>query len=638
MIMGESTSGCTIRSSYRDFVTGLALVFLSFSVVSALPGADEGEGGARILDLPEFVLSERRVANEVPAQTYATPVSALRFEPLVDLQTRNFGEAQGDISIRGGIFEGTAVRLGGITVFDPQTGHYAAELPVPAAMLGSPKIVTGAAHALTGLNATAGTVAYGWRPIESRGEASGSVGTDGFRRGSLYIGQVLQAGDEGRSKIAFDAEVAHSEADGTVPDGDHDFDRYAGRMEITSQGGVTRFFGGYQSKFFGWPNLYTPFGVAETESLQTTLLLIGHEAGWGDNSFVISGYFRRNKDDYEFDRTRPGIFNPFQHETRVYSTAAEFEGPVGSWVLNLRGEFATDEIESTALTAGTFNSRNYLKLSAGATRRWEDGNGAWAALLGASFDDTNREGSAVSPALEIARTINIGSGETVMRWYAQYSAATRVPGYTALNSSAAGGLFRGNPDLRREKSANNEYGVQLSAGNWSLHGAAFHRRDDPLVDWTFSAAASNARSASEVSIDNTGVEVVGRRSFGSLDLVAGYTWLHKNADYADVSVDASFYALNFPEHRLTVALVARLGAGLVIRSDTELRLQKENLLRTVGGDDAVLGALGLYWTVPQLEALELSVVADNVWGSNFQELPAVPAPGRQVTFGALYRW
>lgn len=635
MINGESSRAKATRGPYGG-LAGLLLFGAVLLPVVSLAGADEL--GTRIIDLPDFVLIETRVANEVPAETYATPVSALRFEPLVDLQTRNFGEAQGDITIRGGIFEGTAVQLGGLTIFDPQTGHYAAELPVPAAMLGSPRVATGAAHALTGLNATAGTVAYDWRSIESRGEISGSIGNDGFRRGSFYVGQVVQTATENRAGLAFDAEVAHSEGDGTVSNGDHDFDRYAGRMEITNGSGVTRIFAGYQSKFFGWPNLYTPFGVAETENLHTGLLYVGHEARWGDNALVISGYFRRNRDDYEFDRTRPGIFNPYQHETRVYGTAAEWETPVGPWQLHLRGEVAADDIESTSLTAGTFNSRTYYKLSSAVSRRWEASHGSWETLLGISWDDTNREGSAVSPALEIARTYDFGAGDSALRWYAQYSAATRVPGYTALNSSAAGGLFRGNPDLRREKSANIESGVQLSSGDWSLHAAAFFRRDDPLVDWTFSAGAPNARSASEVSIDNSGFELVGRRSFGAVDVVAGYTWLHKDAAYADPAVDASFYALNFPEHRLTVAVVARLGSGVVVRSDTEFRIQQENLLRTAGGGEAVLGSLGLYWTVPQHEALELSIVADNLWGSNFQELPAVPAPGRLVTAGASYHW
>jgi outer membrane cobalamin receptor len=213
-----------------------------------------------------------------------------------------------------------------------------------------------------------------------------------------------------------------------------------------------------------------------------------------------------------------------------------------------------------------------------------------------------------------------------------------VPGYTALNSSAAGGLFRGNANLGRETSRNLEAGMTLRSAEWSFHAALFHRRDDPLVDWTFTASAPNARSARLVEIGTTGFEASVSRTWKAIDVVAGYAWLAKSSDYGTAEVDASFYALNFPKHRLTVAVTARLGGGFEIRSDNELRVQEENLLRTVGGDNAVLSSVGLFWLVPEIRGLELSLIVDNPWKSDFQELPAVPAPGRQATAGLRWRW
>lgn len=592
-----------------------------------------------LVSLPAFVLNENRIALQGPATSFETPASALRFEPRVDLQTRNFGEAQGDVAIRGGIFEGTAVRVGGLTIFDPQTGHYALELPIPAAMLGAPLVLTGVEHALGGMNATAGTLDYAWRPIEAGGRLAVAAGNGAFRRASLHAAHVLARGADGRPRIATDAEFAHSRADGTIPDGDHEFSRVAGRVEVLTGAGLTRIFAGYQSKFFGWPNLYTPFGVAETESLQTTLALLSHRLEREGRVFETAGYFRRNRDDYEFDRTRPGLFNPFQHETRVTGAMARAELPVGSWTLDLRGEAAADSIESTSLTAGRFDSRTTWRLATAATREWEGpADGSWALRLGGAFDDTNREPSAFSPIVEIAwRRLDTTRGRS-LRWYLEASEATRVPGYTALNSSAAGGLFRGNPDLGRENARNLETGFQLGAARWSLHAALFHRRDDPLVDWTFTRGSPNARSAREVAIDTTGLELVAAHTWERVRLVAGYAWLAKRADYFGAEVDASFYALNFPEHRVTVALTAGLGAGFELRMDNEYRVQEPNVLRTVGGDDALLGSIGLFWLPPRAPAVEFSLVVDNLWRSDFQEIPAVPAPGRQITAGVAWRW
>lgn len=627
----------------------MAAAFGAFALSSPAQGlvnhvdtapSDEARTTADVVHLPEFVLEEPRVANDLPAGTFAAPVSALRFEPRVDVQTRNFAEAQGDISIRGGIFEGTAVQIAGMTLFDPQTGHYTAEIPIPPDMLGVPQVLTGLDHAYAGTNATAGTIHYTWNPIREGGSMQAAFGSGALRRGSMRAAQVLRGGDApGALRIAAEGDVAFSTAHGTIANGDHDFLRVAGRVQVDSTAGRTNFFAGYQSKFFGWPNLYTPFGVAETEQLHTTLLMVSHAREHGRVTWETAAHYRRNHDDYEFDRFRPGLFNPYVHETQVGGAFVRLRAPVGQWEIDARAEALADEMTSTALG---LHERSYWKLGAVASRQWnrDERNlaGAWSTRLGVTYDDTNRDASAVSPLVELAWAGPARSGQPVLNAYLQYSESSRVPGYTALYSAPGSGLFRGNAALGRENARNLETGVQVRGGAWSVHAAIFQRRDDPLVDWTFTAGAPNARNARAVGIDNVGVEIVASHTWRNLDLVAGYTWLEKDADYFGAPVDASFYALNFPRHRFTLALIARLGGGFELRADNEYRVQEPNLLRTVGGDDAVLSSVGLYWHSPYIEGMELSVVVDNLWRSRFQELPAVPAPGRQVTFGAGWRW
>ncbi|MDR3228609.1 MAG: hypothetical protein LBT53_04265, partial [Puniceicoccales bacterium] len=48
-----------------------------------------------------------RVAIPDPADSFAMPVTALRFDPLIDMQARGIGEAASDISIRGGTYLNT---------------------------------------------------------------------------------------------------------------------------------------------------------------------------------------------------------------------------------------------------------------------------------------------------------------------------------------------------------------------------------------------------------------------------------------------------------------------------------------------------------------------------------------------------
>jgi outer membrane cobalamin receptor len=199
------------------------------------------------------------------------------------------------------------------------------------------------------------------------------------------------------------------------------------------------------------------------------------------------------------------------------------------------------------------------------------------------------------------------------------------------------GLFRGNPDLGREKTHNLEVGVAGMVGEWNTEGAVFWRQHDSLVDWTFRQGVT-ARTAQAVDIDVGGVELIARRSWQACDVVIGYTGLTKNADYRGAPVDASFYALNHARHRITAAATVRLGQGFELRLDNVVRFQAANMLRVVGGDDAVLTAVGVSFRPPGWRGVEFAAHVDNLWDSDFQDIPAVPAARRQFSAGVSYVW
>lgn len=588
------------------------------------------------VSLPEVLVYSPRVANQSPTGTFAAPVSSLRFEPQVDVQARNLTEAQADITIRGGIFENTGFKIGAVSVVDPQTGHYYADLPVAPAMLGAPQVLTGAGQAMATSASTVGAVTYGWRPVQTGGAVAVATGTDGLNRQELYQGYVSDTKVFGQ-RLAADVAWAHSASDGTIRYGDSEFDRVNGRVQLAGGNSQTDLFAGYQAKFFGWPNLYTPFNSPESENLQALLFALNHRVDLGGGDFVEAGaYYRRNKDDYAFNRFAPlGSVHPFQHTTWVNGAAVDGRQSFDSFSLNYRGEVLADELRSTSLTFGHFNTRTQTKLSLVPEKTWTLADGAKLNVkAGASLDSTNHDGSAVSPVIEIARE---QAADPLSRIYASYATTSQVPSYTALNSNAAAGLFRGNPNLGRETSHNLEAGISATADGWVGQAAVFYRRDDDLVDWTFKKGVT-ARTANAVDVSTTGAEFVARRSWANCDLVLGYTVLTKDPDYHGATVDASFYALNYARHRLTAAIVVRLGSEFEVRMDNSARIQAANLLRTTGGDNAVISSLGLAYHPAAWRRVTITVQADNLWNSSFQEVPAVPASRRQVSGGVAYAW
>lgn len=583
--------------------------------------------------LPTMTVYSPSVANQAPAGTFAMPVSSLRYDPLVDIEPRNMAEAQADVTIRGDTFENTGLQVGALSIFDPQTGHYLMELPVAPVMLGAPEVLTGAPFAIDSMNATGGAVAYEWKPIGTGGFASGALGDDGLQREEVYQGFA----GSGASHLAADADWAHSSGNGTVPFGDFHFDRADARLEYVAPGSMTDVFAGYQASFFGWPNLYTPFDSDETENLQTVLVAVNNREELGGGEFIEAGaFYRRNKDDYAFDRFAPlGQFHPYQHTTWEYGASLGGQMEYYGVLLNYHAEETIDSLRSTSLIYGPYHSRTLKKVSLVPEKDWAAPGGQVVLKAGASYDESNRDPSAaVSPIAELSRSWN-ASG--LRRIYASFSTTTEMPSYTALDSSPTSGLFLGNPNLGRETSRDSEIGVNGNIGGWTGQAAVFYRRDDNLVDWTYTNGVFG-RSANPVDIGTEGVELVARHTWGLVTAVFGYTALAKSADYGNADITASFYALNYARQRLTAAFTVELMEHLELRLDNAARIQAPDSLRTQGGNDAFVSSLGLYWNPLAGRKFELSLLVDNLWDSAFQSVPGVPASRRQLSFGATYGW
>ncbi|MCV6627801.1 MAG: hypothetical protein OIF38_17015, partial [Cellvibrionaceae bacterium] len=186
--------------------------------------AESPEGEA----LEQVTVKGKVTANIEPVATYGSPVSNLEYDPRIDLQSRNMAEAQADVTIRGGIFESTGFRVGAATLMDPQTGHYAAEIPIAPEMLSRPDVLTGADNAVYGMNSSVGTISYGWLPLRSGGNVQVAGGNNGLNVQRVHAGISMPVDSAEDWALGLEAEVSRSESDGSIEHGDHDYDRASG--------------------------------------------------------------------------------------------------------------------------------------------------------------------------------------------------------------------------------------------------------------------------------------------------------------------------------------------------------------------------------------------------------------------------
>ncbi len=618
-----------------SFTTALLLGFFFVSHAAAQGGtAVPGEADD---DLSEITVNARRVANTRPAGTYASPVTALRFDPLTEIQSRGLAEGQSDVTIRGGVFENTGFKIGAVTVMDPQTGHYVAELAIDPAFMSTPRILKGIDNAAAGFNSAIATVDYRFRHLDDGGYVSLGVGNDDLTTQSLRIARSSTAASGNDIGAAFS--FARSEGDGSVPNGDHRFARYNLQLQHSGEWSQSDLLMSYQDKFYGWPGAYTGFAsLAEIDDTQTTLVVANHRSESVNGWWEAGGFYRRLVDDYDFDRStsESGVSGSFEHETRNFALGLQGLYRTGRVSWRYGAQVTTDElVRSTDLTNGAFVDRSYATLTVVPSIEFDTGNGNTLTLrTGATVDYSNRDSNAALPLLGLSYATATGNAQT--KYSIEYAATSQLPGYTALKSNPSG-LFGGNPLLGRERAKQLALSVSRDAGEWQGRAALFLRRDDNLVDWTYATGAPFARQANPVDIDVTGLEAFLTRQWSTVDLAAGYTYLDKDADYGTVLVDASFYALNFARHRATLAVRYRFADSFELRLDNEYRRQEKNPLR-VGDDNTFLASLSLLWEPAPDGGLGASLIVDNLTDSEYQPFPGTPAAGRQYSLSANYTW
>lgn len=609
------------------------LSVLATFLACAVYGAD----GVNSDEVAEVVVLAKRVANDEPASGYATAATALRFDPLTELQSRGLAEGQSDVTVRGGLFENTGFKLGAVNVIDPQTGHYVAELPIDPAALTEPFIAKGIDSALGGFNASIATVNYDFRKLRSGGHVALGVGSDSLNH--QRIRYVATTSNPSGNDIGVGISVARSEGDGTVEFGDHEFSRYNLQFQHSSDASQTDVVLSYQDKFYGWPGAYTGFAtLPEIDDTQTLLFLANHLVTTNSGWIEVGAYLRELEDDYDFNRTtlETGVPGSFEHESRVAAIGAQglHEGQQVSW--DYGAQITRDKlVRSTDLTNGDFSDRTYATASLvpSFTNTLDSGK-VMTFRAGATLDYSNQDGSEISPLIGIALTYQ--SAEAEYRYAFEYAQTTQLPGYTVLKSNTTG-LFGGNPDLGRETARQFEASITRHSPGLLLSATVFVRKDDNLVDWTFATGSPFARQANAVDIDVAGFEAFAIREWDKLELVLGVTLLNKDANYGSAAVDASFYALNFARQRATVALTYRFAEQFELRLDTEYRSQEENPLR-VGDDSTFLGAASLEWRPAAIDGLAAALVVDNITDSEYQPFPGTPASGQQVSITVSYDW
>jgi len=541
----------------------------------------------------------------------------LRAEPGVVLNSQ--GGSQNDLSIRGSSFSGAGLSLGGMTLRNPQTEHFNAELPVPAAMLSRPSVLTGLNN--QGGHLT-GTANFDMLPITGKKQVETGFGSDHRDWQSLLVQHMLT------KEFGIGVFGGRESAEGVdYKDNDYDRNYVGGHTQYRKDDTQIDFLAAHQDKKFGARGYY---GVTDTipanEKTEDSLVYLAARKGDLNGAYLRGGIsWHEFHDDYEL----PSIAYRNQHRSQVSS--AFFDGrslEVNGWALGWRTDVDQERIDSDGSGGLGHHHREHggisllpqwqgdrLKITAGARSEFFTGESPyWLPQAGVDYLLSDN-----------------------LTTFASYTETVRQPSYTELNYNSPFSL--GNTGLQPQTEQQTEAGfkgIPSEHTDWKV--AAFYRRSRNTVDWMKATPAARWIATDIGNLDVYGTEArLGWYPVQTVEMQFAYTWIYKDLTASDFGNYASRYALDYPEHLAQASLLWRPVKPVEIGTVQSLRWQTENTVRTSGSFGAD-SSFVVRFTPPKADYATLSLLLSNAWNDDFQTFPGQRPPERFAGVSLTLTW
>lgn len=517
------------------------------------------------------------------------------------------GLAQKDLSIRGSSYTGAGSSINGLNLKVPYSAHFNSELPMIGRLLSNASAQAGLGNASGHL---IGTAAYTTLPLERKTQTLAGIGTKEHYTATLFGSSENIGG-------FIDWEKAR-----TIDHENNDLDRLSGGafVQFSQNDWLFDILAASQTKEFGAQGYYgLPSTIYAAERTDDGMLFASATKGELDDAF-----FRTSASVREFDDQYRIPSSAFANDVLSRFGGLALEGrtmEIQHIALNLRGDLEHErvygDIGSHDRTRGSVLVMPEVRfermvLKAGLNSVFQTSESAeWLPLAGIDWFATDN--SSV---------------------YASYTETGQQPDYQTLYYSDV--LYRvGNPLLQQQRSQNTELGFrQFLSANLDWRVAGFFRTLENASDWTQATAGGTWTATDLGDLNAGGVDAaIHFQTSEDLILKAYYQWMAKDS----FDVHAGLYELDYPEHLLNLSAYWRFLNEYTVEFAQTTRYQTSNNARS-GSDFGAEASLGLHWFPRFAHSVRLSLLVDNLWGTNFQAIPGLEPPGRTVSTGITVTW
>lgn len=551
------------------------------------------------------------ISSDVIKQSPATNLAELlQQEAGIDIRRQGVNGMQADLYIRGGSFDQTLLLIDGIKVEDPQTGHHTLNMALPLEVIERVEIIKGPAARVFGQNAFTGAI-----NIVTKSNAD-TVNSVGYKLGSYNQQQVSGTIGTNLENTALIGHASVNTSDGYRYNTDFENQNYFVKGSFNTKGNPIDVIGSFSERKFGANQFYAvQSGHDQYEETQSSL--VGVSTKFQTENFKITPrvYWKRNQDMYLYIRERPSVYRNLHISNKVgvqvntsYTSSAGITG------------FGIDAAK-VFMTSTNLGERDRTMVNLFVEHRFSLADNTLDITPGVSVNYFSDFKFHAFPGVDVGYTIN-----DAFKAYANVGYTYRVPTYTDLYY--VGRTDLGNENLEPEKALSEEIGLKYFGENFNAYIAVFNRSSDNLIDYTKENEADKWQATNLKSLTSTGAELNLSSSFKSglytQNISLGYTYLDENLN--DIKTAYSKYVLNALTHHFTATVRSQFLKNVSQSIVYKFAERASGSSYSVVDVQATLNVSGL----------ELSVIGNNIFNTEYVETGFVPMPKGNVLIGVNY--
>ncbi|MFK2818912.1 TonB-dependent receptor [Flavobacteriaceae sp. LMIT009] len=546
-------------------------------------------------------------------QSAATNVTELLQQVAgVDIRRRGAAGMQADLYIRGGGFDQTLLLIDGIKVEDPQTGHHTMNMILPLEVIKRIEIIKGPAARVFGQNAFTGAI-----NIVTKTDAD-DVNSVGFQVGSYGQENVMGTlgKDFGNNSIIAHASVNTS--DGYRHNTDFNNQNYFLKGTFNKNNTPINVIGFFTERKFGANGFYaSPAFVDQYEETQSSLVGVSSIYKTGKLTLKPRLYWKRNQDMYIFVRHNPAIYRNLHQSNKVGAEInASYTSDVG-----VTG-FGVDAAK-VYLSSNNLGQRDRFMLTTFLEHKFLLADDKFDITPGVAVTYFSDFDFHAFPGVDLGYRINDN-----LKLYANAGYTYRIPTYTDLYYSDPTTI--GNENLDPEEAISEEVGLKYNNGSFKSSFALFNRDSNNLIDYVKEKEEDQWQATNIQDLNSFGFEANVSHSFKSngfhQNISVGYTFLDE--DLKDLDVSFSRYSINSLKHHLTATYRSQFVKNF--KQSVVYKFAQ----RTTGDSYTVVDLMGTL----DLKSFEVSIIANNIFNTEYTETSLVPMPKGNVIIGATYRF